>query len=156
MIQRSYRQFGIPMLLCLTAGCASIATIDKPAVQLSGIKATELSFTGQTFLLSFDVSNPNPFPLPIQSVRYHVQLEDQSFASGETASSFSVPANGSGDFDISVELDVLKSASSLSALIRSGMREPVDYELRGSLAVGIPLIQPLPFSTSGTINIGAR
>jgi LEA14-like dessication related protein len=117
---------------------------------------SHLSFSGQTFLLSFDVDNPNSFPLPIRSVRYHLQLENQTFASGETQADFSVPARGSGEFDISVELDILASAGQLTGVLRSGMRKPVAYELTGSLAVDIPYVKPLPFSTSGVITIASN
>jgi LEA14-like dessication related protein len=120
------------------------------------VEMSQLSFSGQTFLLSFNVDNPNPFPLPIRSVRYHLQLADQTFASGETQGDFSVPASGIGEFDISVELDILKSAGQLTGLLRSGMRKPVAYELSGSLAVDIPYVKPLPFSSSGEIMIASN
>ncbi len=141
----------------LLASCASTGiSIEKPDVTLSGVQMSSLSFSGQTFVLSFDVNNPNPFPLPIRSVRYHLQLADQTFASGEAQSDFSVPASGDGEFDISVELDILKSAGQLTSVLRSGMRKPVAYELNGSLAVDIPFVKPLPFSTSGVIAIASN
>ena len=141
----------------LLASCAGTGlSIEKPAVTLSGVEMSSLSFSGQTFLLSFDVNNPNPFPLPIRSVRYHLQLADQTFASGETQGDFSVPASGDGEFDISVELDILKSAGQLTSVLRSGMRKPVAYELNGSLAVDIPYVKPLPFSTSGVITVASN
>ena len=141
----------------MLASCAGTGvSIKKPAVTLSGVEMSSLSFSGQTVLLSFDVNNPNPFPLPVRSVRYHLQLADQTFASGETQSDFSVPASGDGNFDISVELDILKSAGQLTNVLRGGMREPVAYELNGSLAVDIPYVNPVPFSTSGVITIASN
>lgn len=130
--------------------------VESPSVELSGVAMRDLSFTGQTFLLSFDVSNPNPFPLPIKSVRYRVQLDDQNFASGETSSDFSIPASSSGGFDVSVELDILKSASHVGTVLRSGMRRPIPYQLDGSLAIDIPFVKPLPFSASGVIALASN
>lgn len=139
------------------AACASPSQlIDKPSVELTAIEMHALSFTGQSFQLSFDVDNPNPFPLPVSSIRYHVQLADQSFVSGETPSDFMIPARGNGAFDISVELDVMNSASQLMSLLRGGFREPVEYELNGSLTVDIPYVKPVPFRTSGVIAIASR
>jgi len=139
------------------AGCAGTGvSIEKPTVRLSRVAVNQLSFSGQSFLLSFDINNPNPFPLPIRSVRYHVQLANQTFASGETPGDFSIPASGAGNFDISVELDILKSASSLTGVLRGGMQRPVPYELNGSLAVDIPFVKPVPFSTSGVITIASN
>ena len=145
------------LITTMLASCAgSGITIEQPEVTLSGVEMSNLSFSGQTFLLSFDVSNPNPFPLPIRSVRYHLQLADQTFANGETQGDFSVPASGNGGFDISVELDILSSAGQLTGVLRSGMRKPVAYELTGSLAVDVPYVKPLPFSASGVITIASN
>ncbi len=145
------------LIVTVCSGCAGTSvSIEKPTVQLSNVAVNQLSFSGQSFVLSFDVSNPNPFPLPVSAVRYHVQLADQTFASGETPGDFSIPARGNGNFDISVELDILKSASSLTGVLRGGMRQPVPYELNGSLAVDIPFVNPVPFSTSGVITIASN
>ena len=145
------------LLTTMIASCAGTGiAIEEPEVTLSGVEMSNISFSGQTFLLSFDVKNPNPFPLPIRSVRYHLQLADQTFANGETQGDFSVPASGNGGFDISVELDILGSAGQLTGVLRSGMREPVAYELTGSLAVDVPYVKPLPFSASGVITIASN
>jgi len=145
------------LIVTACSGCAGTSvSIESPTVQLSNVAVNQLSFTGQSFVLSFDVSNPNPFPLPVRAVRYHVQLANQTFASGETPGDFSIPASGNGNFDISVELDILKSASSLTGLLRNSMRQPVPYELNGSLTVDIPFVKPVPFSTSGVITIASN
>lgn len=145
------------MLSFVIAACAGTGvSVATPDVTLNSVEMSSVSFSGQTFQLRFDVNNPNPFPLPIKSIRYHLQLADKTFASGETQGDFSVPASGSGAFDISVEIDILKSAGQLTGILRSGMREPLAYKLSGSLAVDIPFVKPLPFSTSGVITIASR
>jgi LEA14-like dessication related protein len=141
----------------LLSSCATTGiSIQKPSVTLRGVEMNSLSFSGQSFLLSFDVNNPNPFPLPVRSVRYHLQLDDKTFASGETLGDFSVPASGAGAFDISVELDILKSAGQLTSVLRRGMQKPVSYQLDGSLAIDIPYVKPVPFATSGVITIASN
>ena len=99
--------FGLTTLL---SGCASSLEnwIKSPTVELTEVELVGLDFSSQTFLLSFDVSNPNGIALPIKSVSYGVKLNGQSFARGETASAFSVPANGASQFGISVDLDLLQ------------------------------------------------
>lgn len=139
------------------SGCAATGPlVEVPLVQLRGVEASELSFKGQTFLLKFEVSNPNPFPLRIRSVRYRIELENQRFAGGEAPCDISIPAGGNGEFAISVKLNILKSASRLTAILRGGMGEPVAYELDGRLTIGIPLVKPLLFSTSGVITIASN
>lgn len=142
---------GLLATYLLLACAASGPIVANPTVLLDAIEVTELNFRQQLFRLRFNVDNPNPFPLPIRSVRYKVLLEQAQFAGGETGSSFTVPANGSGSFDVSVALDLLKSASTLSSLLRSGASRPLAYELQGSLDVAIPFTRSLNFSREGTI-----
>lgn len=134
------------------AGCASSGrVIETPVVLLEGIALEQFNFREQTFKLRFNVDNPNPFSLPISSVRYKVFLEQLQFAGGETGGKFTVPANGATSFDVSVNLDLMKSASTLSSLLRGGVSRPLAYELQGSLAVAIPFTRPLNFAREGTI-----
>lgn len=138
----------------LLAGCAGTeAFVSTPAVDLTSVQMERVSFTGQTFTLGFEVDNPNAFPLPVKAVKYRVMFDDERLAGGEARASFTVPAYGSDEFQLSVELDVLKSASQITSLLRGGMREHVAYRIEGSLTVDIPFAKPLPFSSSGTIQI---
>jgi LEA14-like dessication related protein len=139
------------LVLSACAGTGSI--VDSPRVELTGVELTAASLKRQTFLLRFNVANPNPFPLPIKAVEYQVRFDDQKFASGETAGRFTVPASGEESFTISVDLDLLKSATHLASLVRGGLRENVAYELLGRLSVDMPLVKPVSFSSSGLINL---
>ncbi len=145
----------LPVLMlsgCVTSG----QLVQQPTVQLSGVEMTRLKLSGQTCRLSFAVSNPNPFPLPINSVRYSVQLSEQRFASGETPGDFSIPAESDGRFDISVDLDILKTAPRLTNVLRGVARESVTYELNGSFLLDMPLVKSVPFFTSGVISIASN
>jgi len=139
---------------CVLSACAGTGTlIDSPTVNLTSVELADVSLSRQTFHLGFDVDNPNPFPLPIQAVEYRVILDEEKFAGGATEGRFTIPARGQDDFTISVDLDVLKTAAQLSAFLRGGMREAVSYELQGSLTVDIPFTKPLPFSSTGVIQL---
>ena len=147
--------FLIPLLML--SGCAASGhLIRQPTVQLSGVEMTKLKLGGQTCRLSFAVRNPNPFPLTVNSVRYHVQLAEQRFASGEMRSDFSIPAQSDGRFDISVDLDILKTAPRLTNVLRGVARESVTYELNGSFLLDMPPGKSVPFSTSGVITIASN
>ena len=142
-------------LLLISIGCFGCAgtgsLVRSPTVDLTHVEVSRMSFTNQTFLLGFNVTNPNPFPIPVKSVRYRVRLNDQNFAGGETQSRFTVPADSDESFVISVDLDLLQSGAQLTSIIRSGVRENVDYELYGDFNVDIPLTPSLKFSNTGTI-----
>ena len=157
-VDMNSRSFGLRtasfVVIVAMSGCAGMdSVISSPSVRLTSVEVTDVDFHRQTFLLGFDVSNPNPFPLPIQSVRYRIRLGEQRFASGETRGNFTVPSDGNGEFMISVELDLLRTTSQLSSLIGTGIHRNMDYELSGSFAVDIPFAKPLAFSSSGRIEL---
>lgn len=142
------------LTMILLSSCATTRpSIQAPAVTLTSVKVDNIAMGAQSFLLGFSVSNPNPFPLPVKSIRYDIQLDNQRFAGGETQGDFVVSARGDGKFVIGVELDLLQTVSQLTSFLAGGMRETVEYELQGSLAVDIPFARPIPFSNSGVVRV---
>jgi LEA14-like dessication related protein len=142
------------LAVCLSA-CASIpeSLVDSPKVSLRDVQLLGLGFKNQTFLLSFDVANPNSFPLPIRRVAYGVRLEGQRFASGETTSEFTVPANGDTSFAISVELNLLHTSPQLLSIVRDSSRRDISYQLEGRFAVDIPFAPEVSYRDSGRIRL---
>lgn len=148
----------VVLLLCSgLSGCATSLEnlVSSPKVALSDVEIMGLGFKSQTFLLSFDVSNPNSFSLPVSGVSYGIKLDGQRFASGQTPSKFSVPANGETQFAISVELDLMQTAPRILSIVRQGDREKIDYELQGELAIDIPFTPPVSYHSTGTIRVGS-
>jgi LEA14-like dessication related protein len=140
--------------LCLLTACASTGDlISTPGVSLRNVEITDIDFTSQTFLLRFDVTNPNPFPLPISTVSYAVELEGYRFASGSTAGGFTVPSSGDAEFAISVELNLMKTVPQLLFIVRDSVRRDIPYTLSGKLGLDIPLTEPVRFETSGAIRM---
>lgn len=137
------------------AGCASLPEnlIATPRVELRDVQIVGLGFKNQTFLLSFDISNPNPFPLPVNHISYGVRLDGLRFASGEAASDISVPAGGDSEFAISVELDLLSTAPQLLSIMRDGTRGEIPYSLDGRLGIDIPMTPPVTFRSDGAIRV---
>ena len=136
-------------------GCASLPdnVIAKPQVELRDVRVMGLGFKGQTFLLSFSIENPNPFPLPVEHVRYGVKLDGQRFASGATPSEISVPAGGASEFAITVDLNLLATAPRLLSIVRDGVRREIPYELEGELRIAIPLTPPVTYRSKGAIQL---
>lgn len=138
------------------SGCAAIEeSISAPEVSLTAVKLEKLGFTGQTFKLSFDVSNPNAFPLPVNLIDYGVRLDGHRFASGETDCDILVPARGDTEIDISVELDLLNTAPALLAIVRDSGRSAIPYSLEGRVGLDIPATRPLKFEQTGEIRMTA-
>ena len=151
---RQHLKVGFVSVTFLLASCASLDDfVSSPEVNLRDVRVLSLDLSSQTFLLSFDVFNPNPFPLPVTTLSYAVLLDGQRFASGETASSFTVPAGSDGEFSISVALNLLQTAPDLLFIVRKGVRRDIPYALEGQLGVDIPYSGPLRFETDGLIRI---
>ena len=150
------RKIGLSAVACLAAGCASTgAMIERPGVSLRNVEVADIDLDGQTFVLGFDVVNPNPFPLPIRSVSYGVELEGLRLASGETQTSFTVPAGGDSHFAITVDVDLMHTAPQLVFIVRDGIYRDIPYALEGSLAIDVPLAKPVSFRNQGSIRLDA-
>lgn len=137
------------------AACESFPEniISSPEVELREVEVVGLGFSSQTVLLSFDIRNPNPFALPVSHVSYGIQLGGQRFASGQTSSDISVPASGTSQFAISVDLDLLNTAPRLLSVIRDSTHAEIPYELEGQLSVDIPFTPPVTYRSSGAIQV---
>ena len=146
---------GLVATLCGLSACASLPEnlISPPDVKLRDVQVMGLGFKSQTFLLSFDIHNPNPFALPVKHIRYDVRLDGQRFASGETPSNIAVPASGDTEFAISVDLDLLSTAPQLLSIVRDGVRAEIPYELKGELGVDIPFTPPVSYHSQGAIQL---
>lgn len=149
-----FKHIGLGAIAWFLTGCASTASfVDTPQVSLRNVEVTALDLNSQTFLLAFDVINPNPFPLPIESISYGVELDGYRFASGETQGDFTVPASSDGGFAISVELNLMRTAPQLLFIVRDGVHREIPYSLKGSFDIDIPFVNPVAFKTSGTIRL---
>lgn len=138
----------------MLSGCAAVGmAVQSPVVTLQRVDLADLDFGQQTFVLSFDVENPNSFALPVNYVRYGVKLDDQQFASGESVADFTIPANGDGEFAISVDLDLLRTAPQLLYTVRDATSRDLPYELTGKLGIDLPIIEQVPFRQSGEIRL---
>ncbi|MEX0708753.1 MAG: LEA type 2 family protein [Woeseia sp.] len=156
-MKSALRYIGPLVVLLLCSACANQGPVVRsPDVRLDGVRLQSISLGKQTFLLSFNVSNPNPFPLPVKGLSYRVLLDEQQFASGKTAGRFDIPASGDGAFSISVDLDLINSAAGLTSILGSAAARPVPYALDGSLEVAIPFTRPLSFRSDGTIMVRGR
>jgi len=149
-------RIGLVLLACSLSACASLPEniVATPVVKLSDVQVAGLGFSGQTFLLSFDVTNPNAFPLPVRHIEYGLKLDGQRFASGRTPCEFTVPADGNASFAISVDLNLLKTAPQLLYIVRDGTRRDIRYELEGELGVDIPLLPSIRYRNGGSIRFG--
>ena len=151
-----FRNIGLSAVACLAAGCASNGlVVEKPGVSLRSVGVADVDLDRQTFVLDFEVKNPNPFPLPVRSIAYGVELDGFRFASGEATSDFVVPAGGDGYFAITVDVDLMRTAPQLMFIVRDGIYRDIPYALEGQFAIDVPLTNPVSFRNEGSIRLNA-
>ncbi len=153
-MNRSTLLSGSVVLAVLLSSCAGFENVvSAPNVSLRNVHVESIGLGGQTFILAFDVTNPNPFPLPIKTVDYNVKLDGHRFASGATTSAFTVPAGSDGEFGISVDVNLLQTAPELLFIVRDASRRDIPYSLEGRLGVDIPYTKPVKFENTGLIRL---
>jgi len=141
-------------LLGLGACATTIENAVKPpSLALTDVRVVGLGFNGQTFLLSFEIENPNGFSLPVESVRYDLRLDGQRFASGSTTCDVAVPALGKTNFGMSVELDLLHTAPQLLSIVREGARRDIPYEVSGEFGLDLPLSPTVRYRSTGMVQL---
>lgn len=147
---------GAAALLSLLASCAGMEPmIAAPGVSLRNVHVTDVNYKAQKFRLGFDITNPNPFPLPISHISYGIELDGQHFAGGRATSAFTVGAQSDAEFSISVELDLIRTAPQLLYIVHDAATRDVPYSLKGELGVDIPFAKPLAFEANGEIRLYA-
>lgn len=138
------------------AACASLEEIAaKPQVSLRNVQVENLEMNRQTFLLSFDVTNPNAFKLPVNSIRYTVTLNGHNFASGSAPCLLQIPAGSDSEVAITVDLDLLRTAPDLLFAARDVNSGELAYALEGELGFDLPAVRPARFQERGVIRLTA-
>ncbi len=146
----------VALTAVLLSACASLEDIvSAPNVSLRNVHVQNIGFGSQTFILAFDVTNPNPFPLPIKTISYGVKLDGHRFASGEATSALTVPAGSDGEFAISVDLNLLQTAPQLLFIVEDATRRDIPYSLEGQFGFDIPYAKPCRFENTGLIRLHA-
>jgi LEA14-like dessication related protein len=103
----------------------------------------------QSFLVKFEVQNPNQRPLPVHGLHAELTVAGQRIASGVSNRSFVVPPMGESEFDMTI------TANMALALLQLANQhgDSVDYEVTGSASLDLPFMHDLPFHQSGSFSL---
>ncbi|HEY9134846.1 MAG TPA: LEA type 2 family protein [Pseudomonadales bacterium] len=142
------------LIIFFCGGCATVAktVLKEPEVTVAGFRVISANLMAQRFGIKLKVDNPNAIPLPINKISYDVELAGKNFITGETDKAFRVPAKGSETFEIQVNLNLLESASYMSAILNTN-GGVLDYKLKGQVDVDLPLLGSVPINKVGTIKL---
>jgi len=140
----------ILILLALLLPACATPKLVAPELQAAGLALQSVGLFQQEFLVTLRVYNPNTVPLPIENIRYQLDLGGTRFAEGETAVAFTIPSHESRDFDVRLRTDLLSNLQTLNDWL-SGSTRALEYRLAGEVSVDLPFVRPMPFSQSGSI-----
>jgi LEA14-like dessication related protein len=143
----------LPALLAtvLVGACALAPKFEAPHLSVVGAQVVGGDLWQQRLKVRMHVQNPNDRALPIQGIVYTLEVEDQPFASGESAASFVVPALGEADFDMNVTTNL--ASTFIKLLGRAADTKTVAYHLSGKVSLSEGFLRSIPFDQRGTFNL---
>jgi LEA14-like dessication related protein len=141
----------MPMFFVIcTAGCSLLTPkFEKPSLSVTNVEMVSGNLFQQSFLVTFDIQNPNDRALPVTSLHAELNVAGERFASGVTNRAFVVPARGATQFDMTI------TANMALALVKLGQKsgqhpDSIDYDMTGAASIDLPFMRDLPFQQSGS------
>jgi LEA14-like dessication related protein len=136
----------------LGCGCALAPKLTTPTLTVAGVTLEGGDLLTQRLKVRVHVQNPNDRKLPVKGIEYTLEIDGQPFATGDSASSFVVPALGEAEFDMNVTTNM---AGTLVRLLARGSDAPADvpYRLSGKISLSQGWLQSIPFEQHGTFRL---
>ncbi len=143
----------LPLLpaLAALAGCALfISRLTPPRLSIVNVRVRRADFWQQRLQVRVRVRNPNDLGLAVRTVSYVLDIDGQRIATGICAQGFTVPPQGTAEFDTEVTAN---AAGALLAVLVNGRRRPVHYRIRGTVELSHGWLRSLPFDERGTFTL---
>jgi LEA14-like dessication related protein len=143
------------VLAAALAGCSTIGAskLESPDLSLLGMQVMSSDMFAQRFKLRVLVKNPNDVEIPVRGLEYKIILMGDSFADGESADRFVLPAKGEAEFDMLVTTNFVSSFGRLLSRVGGGKLENLEYEIAGSVLLDKGIVRKIPFSHKGLVDM---
>lgn len=137
------------------SACSSVPRrIAAPRVELVSLTLLEANVDHQRFAALLNVSNPNPFEIPIDGVSFSARLSGQGVLIGESDEAARLPARASEQIRVEVTTELVSSLASMLAVVRGG-DNAIPYELNGALRLASGIDRRVRFSYSGRVPLSS-
>lgn len=136
----------------LLSACSSLQEglkdyVTQPEVNYKSIALGEVSMDRIELNPTFNITNGNAFPIPVNTISYELSLNDKKMLNGETDSIGTLPANDNKDISLSIAL-TKETLTSLQQLLFKNRK--LDYQVKGNVnALGLAI----PFEKSATLYV---
>lgn len=134
----------------LVASCAGIAQRPAaPRVEVAGLQGATLAGNALTLVVALKVTNPNPFPIAVDTLEADVTIEGTPAATGRLPAPVTLAAGGETRVDVETRADLQVLTGLLERILRRGR---LSYEITGFLVASDG--RRLNFSKRGDLNAG--
>ena len=132
------------LLLLCTAACAT--KFERPNLTVVGVDMKSGNLLQQTFLVKFQIQNPNDRDLPVSGLHAELNVGGEQIASGVSNRAFVVPAHGQSEFDMTITANMALAMLKLA----NQHADSIDYEVTGAASLDLPFLHDLPFHQNGS------
>ena len=141
------------LLAALAAACALAPKLELPQVSIADVQVVSGDLWSQRLKVRLHVQNPNDRALPVRSIEYHIQIEGEEFASGESVASFVVPPLGQAEFDMTVNTNLAGALLKVLARGPAGLGHEIPYRLSGKVSLSEGWWRSIPFDQRGSFKL---
>lgn len=136
----------LPLLL---GGCAALAPMDPPRVDVVGFEPLASEGFEIRFGVKLRLQNPNETALEFDGIALELDLNGKPLATGLSDARGSVPRFGEAVVSVPVTISALAAVRQVMSLADGEPRGPMHYLLRGKLAGGV--FGTVRFTAEGTM-----
>jgi LEA14-like dessication related protein len=149
MLPRISKWLLLPLFTAWTAACSLVAPhFENPILSVAGIELVGGNLLQQNFLVKFNIQNPNNRALPVTGLHAELSVLGKRVASGIVDRAFVVPAQGSSQFDMTINANLALVLLNLKASADQ-RSDDIDYELTGVASIDLPFLREVPFRQRG-------
>ena len=136
-------------------GCAGLRPgYERPSLMLDSFRAIPSEGMAPRFALGLRVVNPNPTPLPLRGLSYHVEFEGFRVITGVAGNLETVPAYGESLIELQAGVDLISGLRLFNNLLQDPQRDRLRYNLRARLDTG-GIRRFLVLEESGELSLAA-
>lgn len=132
MNKRIFR--AILLAALLLGGCAGMR-LQPPSVTLAGIEVIEANLFEQRLAFRLRVVNPNDVEIPLEGLRFEVELNGEPFAKGASNKAVKVPRLGEAVLEVNVVTGFAGILRQIQILSRGNV-DAIPYRIKGRLMIG--------------------
>jgi LEA14-like dessication related protein len=138
-----------------TLSCASLGNLcggfHKPELTFNRVELLDVSLTGITVNVHFNLKNDNPVGVKIASLAYNFEVENRPVVSGHPPNGYEVKPNATVDLAFPAHVNFQDLAATVQVFLQ---KDVARYSASGSLGVNTPVgVVTFPLSHSGTFDV---